>query len=183
MSFENPTRLHVLFEMFINYRLRKPIYEDHVGHMKLIGNEQVLDFGCGGGASSQAFLKELTKGGHLTCLDTSKYWLNKAENRFNKYDNVEFKLGNISKINLADSSFDVISIYFVLHDIDQNKRQDTINALSSKLKPDGTLFIKELIRKFHGMPVDEIRDLMKKGGLKEVDFKIKNATYVGSYKH
>jgi len=182
MSFENPTLVHLFVEEFLNYRLRKPLYEAHVKHMKLKGNEKVLDFGCGGGASSQPFLKELTKGGHLTCLDLSKFWLSKAKKRFKDYSNVEFKLGDIFKIDIPDSSFDVISIFDVLHDIVQDRRQDTVDTLSSKLKPGGKLFIKEPIRKRHGMPVDEIRDLMKRGGLKEVDFKIKKSTYVGSYK-
>jgi len=182
MSFEKPTRLHVFVEMLFNYRIIKPLYDAHVKHMKLKGNEKVLDFGCGGGASSQPFLKELTKGGHLTCIDTSKYWLLKAEIRFKKYSNVEFKLGDISKIDIPDSSFDVISIFNVLHDIVQDRRLDTVDTLSTKLKPRGKLFIKEPIRKRHGMPVDEIRDLMKRSGLKEVDFKISKSTYVGSYK-
>jgi len=182
MSFENPTLVHLFVEEFFNYRIRKPLYESHVKHMKLKGNEKVLDFGCGGGASSRPFLKELTKGGHLTCLDISKFWLSKAKKRFKNFSNVEFKLGDICKIDIPDPSFDVISIFDVLHDIVQDRRQDTVDTLSSKLKPGGKLFIKEPIRTRHGMPVDEIRYLMKRGGLKEVDFKINKSTYVGSYK-
>jgi len=69
----------------------------------------------------------------------------------------------------------------VIHDIDPAKRQDTINALAQKLKKDGALFIREPIKKSHGMAVGEIQTLFSNAGLAEIEHKEKNSEYSGKF--
>jgi len=141
----------------------------------------VLDFGCGGGTGSKCLIKFLNENGHLTCVDTSSFWIEKANRRLKKYPNVECKLGDIRKLNVPDSSFDVISTIHTIHDIEPAERQDTVNALSRKLKKGGTLFIREPIKKSHGMPVEEIRTLLSNAGLKEAEHKENKSEYTGKF--
>jgi len=92
--------------------------------------------------------------------------------KLKKYPNVEFKIGDISEIDIKIGSYDVILSHFVLHDVEEGIRQRTLNALTSALKKTGKLYIKKPLSKSHGMPAEEIRELMTQSGLKEIDFKI-----------
>ena len=56
----------------------------------------------------------------------------------------------------------------MIHDIPRAKRRDTVKELAAVLKPGGRLWIWEPTRRSHGMPADEIRELMEDAGLKEV---------------
>ena len=146
-------------------------YNPYFRTFGLKGNERVLDFGCGGGAGSRYLANLLDKGGHLTCIDASTYWIAKARKRLAKYSNVECKSGDIRELDIPDYSFDVISAIHVLHDIAPTERQDIVKILSQKLKAGGTLFIRERIQKSHGMPVEEIRALLSDVDLKEIEQK------------
>ena len=101
--------------------------------------------------------------------------MKKIKKKMKIYPNVEFKLGDISKIDIEDGSYDLVFVNFVLHDIEQSLRQKTVNALSRKLKDTGKFFVREPIRKYHGMPAEEIKQLMTQSGLKEIDYKIKKS--------
>ena len=94
---------------------------------------------------------------------------------------MECKSGNIRELDISDSSFDVVSIIHVIHDISPAERQDIVEALSRKLKVGGILFIKERIKESHGMPVDEIRTLLSNAGLKEVEYTENKSEYMGKY--
>jgi ubiquinone/menaquinone biosynthesis C-methylase UbiE len=179
-DFEHPSILFVL-EDKLKVLLGGPLfYTPYYRTFGLKGNENVLDFGCGGGVGSR-YLANLFKDGHLTCVDVSHYWIKKARTRLKKYSNVECKAGDIREMDIPDSVFDVISTIHVIHDIHPRDRQGTINALSRKLKPGGFLFIKERIEKSHGMPVEEIRASLSSAGLKEIEHKETKSEYLGKY--
>ena len=180
MSFENPNFMEVwLEELFINRIFARSIYKNYIEKFGLKGNEKILDFGCGGGVCARYIAELLSKEGFLTCVDTSKFWLSKAEERMKKFNNVELKLGDISTLDIKDSSYDVVTIHFVLHDIEPNLRKGVINTLARKLKNGGLLFIREPTKKSHGMSAQEIRDLMTSSGLEETDFKITKSMITG----
>ena len=126
-------------------------------------------------------MKFLGENGHLTCVDVSGFWIKKANRRLRKYPNVECKQGDIRKLDIPDSSFDVISIIHVIHDIEPADRQDTVKALSRTLKRGGSLFIREPIRKSHGMPVGEIQALLSEAGLEEAERKESKSEYTGKF--
>ena len=157
------------------------LYNPYFKTFALKGNESVLDFGCGGGAGSRCLASLLDKGGHLTCIDISGYWIARARKRLAKYSNVECKSGDIRKLNMPDSSFDVISTFYVIHDISPGERRDTAKVLSDKLKACGVFFIKEPVKKPHGMLPEEIRTLLSEAGFSEIEHKETKSQYMGKY--
>lgn len=180
-DFDNPSYLFKLEDKinaaFGGYFIYNPYYKQ----FNLKGSEKVLDFGCGGGVGSKCLVKLLNMNGRVTCVDTSKYWIEKANKRLLKYPNADCKLGDIRELNIPDQSFDIISIIRVLHDIEPGQRQEIVKALARKLKNNGSLYIKEPIRESHGMPVAEIRELLSKANLKEEHHKISKSEYMGRY--
>ena len=180
-DFEHPDILFILEDKLRGLLGAPLFYNRYFKTFELEGNESVLDFGCGGGTGSQCLAKLLDRGGHLTCIDTSRYWIAKARKRLEKYPNAECKLGDIRELDIPDSSFDLISTIHVVHDIAPAERQDIVKTLSQKLKASGFLFIKEPVKKSHGMPVEEIRALLSGEDLKEIEYKDTKTEYMGKY--
>ena len=180
-DFEHPSTLFILEDKLKGLLGGPLLYNPYFKTFGLKGNEIVLDFGCGGGTGSRCLANLLDKDGNLTCIDVSRYWIEKARKRLGKYPNIECKAGDIRKLDIPDSSFDVISTIHVIHDIALTERQDIIKALSGKLKVGGLLFIREPIKKSHGMPVEEIRALLSDAGLNELEHKETKSEYMGKY--
>ncbi len=146
------------------------VYKSYINSLELKGNEKVLELGCGSGNLSKFIINKLSNKGSLTCIDNSNYWLSKAKKRLGKYKNIEFKLGDITELNLKDD-YDIAIIHYVLHDINQNNRLRTIKTLKAKLKKNSRIYIREPTRKNHGMPAKKIEDLMLSSGLKKISSK------------
>ena len=180
-DFEHPSVLFILEDKLKGLLGGLLLYGKYFKTFGLKGNEKVLDFGCGGGAGSRCLANLLIKGGHLTCVDVSRYWIQKARNRLKKYSNVDCKAGDIRELDIPDSSFDIISVIHVIHDIAPADRPDIVKTLFQKLKAGGLFFIREPIKKSHGMPVEEIRTLLSGGGLKEIGHKETKSEYMGKY--
>lgn len=180
-DFDNPSFLF-LFEDFLKNLLGAPLlYGPYIRSFGLNGNEKVLDFGCGSGIGSRCASKILGKGGKLTSIDNSVYWTKKAQKRLTKFTNVEIITGDIRALEIPDSNYDVIFIIHVIHDIDPVERQSIVSILVKKLKQNGIIFIRELIRKKHGMPIQEIQNLLSNAGLRELDSQISKTEYKGRY--
>ncbi|MBN2074495.1 MAG: class I SAM-dependent methyltransferase [Dehalococcoidales bacterium] len=180
-DFDNPSFLFLLEDVFNNLFGGKFIYSPYFKSFVLNGSENILDFGCGGGVSSQVLANQLDETGSLTCVDLSDYWVKKAKKRLMRYPKVTIRQGDIREMDIPDSSFDVITIHYVLHDILSEIRQAIASRLSDLLKPDGRLFIKEPTKLSHGIPVEEIRVLFHNSGLKEFGFSEKKSYYSGIY--
>ena len=181
VDFEHPSSLCVLEDALKGLVGGPLLYGPYIKTFGLRGDERVLDFGCGGGAGSRCLASLLNKDGHLTCVDMSAFWIEKARKRLRKYPNVECRAGDVRALDIADSSFDVVSVFHVIHDIAPPERQGTVDVLSRKLKADGRLFIREPIKTSHGMPVDEIRALMSSAGLKEAEHRQPKSEYSGRF--
>jgi ubiquinone/menaquinone biosynthesis C-methylase UbiE len=182
VDFEHPSLLFIL-EDGLKELVGLPLfYAPYIKSYGLRGNERVLDFGCGGGTGSRCLAGLLKQGGKLTCVDISHYWIDKARKRLARYDNTECQVGDIRELDIADASFDVISIIHVLHDIAPADRQATVQALSRVLKAGGRVFVREPTKKSHGMAVGEIRRLFAAAGLPETEYKEKKTEYIGRYR-
>jgi len=181
IDFEHPSFLFSLEDKLKGLLGGPLMYNRYFRTFGLTGNERVLDFGCGGGAGSRCLAKLLSKDGHLTCVDVSRYWIAKARKRLDKYSNVECKSGDIRKLDIPENSFDVISVFHVLHDIAPEERQSITDRLAKLLNKDGKIFIREPIKESHGMPVQEIRALLSGAGLKELEHKESKSEYTGKY--
>jgi len=180
-DFKHPSILLVLEDILKGLIGGPLLYYPYFKTFGLRGNEKVLDFGCGGGAGSRCLANLLNENGHLTCVDTSSYWIAKARKRLDKYSNVECKAGDIRELDISDSSFDVISVIHVIHDVSPAERQHIVKTLSRKLKVGGTLFIREPTKKSHGMPIDEIQALLSDASLREIEHKEGKSEYMGKY--
>ena len=89
------------------------------------------------------------------------------QKRLNRYSNVDYKLGDIAALDIADSAYDVVVVHNALHHVAKDEQQEKVAILARKLKPQGRLFIREFTRAGHGTPVAEIRALMSAAGLNE----------------
>jgi len=179
-DFDNPSFLFRLEDKLKGF-LGGFFYKSFVNSFALKGNEHVLDFGSGGGIEARFVLEHLKENGHITCVDRSSYWIKKARKRLKKFPNVTFVLGDISKLDIPDNAFDVVLARYVIHDIAPEERQQVMNALASKLKPGGALYIWEPTKTSHGMPVDEIKELLLRAGLQELSHEKTKSSYKGKF--
>jgi ubiquinone/menaquinone biosynthesis C-methylase UbiE len=180
-DFEHPSPLFVLEDGLKGLIGGPLLYKRYIKSYGLAGDERVLDFGCGGGAASRCLADYLNRGGQLTCLDISHYWIEKTKKRLARYDNVEFRVGDIRELDIASDSFDVISIIHVIHDIPPEDRQATVLALARVLKAGGRVLVREPTKKSHGMAASEIRRLFVTAGMVETEYKETKSEYIGRY--
>jgi len=168
MDPEQPSLIRIIEEEIIDYLIRSHFFHPkYVSTLGLKGNERILEFGCGGGAMSIAIAHSIQLGGHLTCIDISEYWIKKAQQRLKNYGMIEFRTGDITKMDIPENYYDAVIIHFVLHDVDPSMRIDIMNALAKSLRPEGTLYIREPSKPSHGIPLLEIQNLMRDVGLRE----------------
>ena len=83
------------------------------------------------------------------------------------------------KLNPKEKFYDKIVIHVVLHDIAKELRQDVVKALAKTLKKKGKLIIRDPTKPSHGMPAEEIREVMKKAGLVELKSHLSNRKFLG----
>lgn len=140
-------------------------YRNYVKEMNLKGNEKILEVGCGGGNLSR-FLVEKLSLGELVCVDSSKYWIDKAKNRLRNFGNIEFKVENVLDFK-RKNYFDVVVVHYVLHDISREQRKSLIKVLNNSLKDSGEVYIREPAREKHGISPEEIKELMLSKGFLE----------------
>lgn len=126
--------------------------------MKLRGNERVLDYDSGSDVCSRHIAARLQPDGWLDCVDVSRGWQTVIRKTLRRYNNIDYHLGFIATIDLPDSAFDVVVIYYVLHDIPAGKLPSIVNTLGRKLKPRGRLVVRE--PQGHGLSLDELNQLM-----------------------
>ncbi len=169
MDPEHPPLLRIIEEELVDYRIRSRFsHPDFVKKLGLSGSERVLEFGSGGGCLSRVLARTLSPDGALSCVEISPYWMEKARQRLKVFTNIEYLQGDILTMSMPENHFDVIIIHFVLHDIEPAARIDVVGALSKCLRPEGTVFIREPAKPEHGMPLSEIRALMRDAGLREI---------------
>jgi len=86
-----------------------------IAKLKLRGDEQILDVGCGDGKVTAALARAVPKGG-VTGVDASPEMIRFAQSSFSakKYSNLEFQLMDASKLSLP-RKFDVVFSNAVLH--------------------------------------------------------------------
>jgi ubiquinone/menaquinone biosynthesis C-methylase UbiE len=168
MMLHEPSALEVILTLAAG-TLGAGAYRGYAKRMGLQGNECVLELGCGSGNVSRHIAPSLDRGGRLTCLDISQRWLGVSRRRLRRYSNVDYRLGDVAKLDIPVASYDVALIHFVLHDIPRGERHPTLGHLVHVLKPGGRLFIRE---PFRDLTEQEIRRLARQNGLKELSVKI-----------
>ena len=101
------------------------------------------------------------------------------QKRLKKYPNVDYKLGDIAALDIADSAYDIVVVHFVLHHVAKDEQQEKVAILARKLKSHGRLFIREFTRAEHGTPPAEIRAMMSAAGLRERESRMTKSLIMG----
>ncbi|MDP2796582.1 MAG: class I SAM-dependent methyltransferase [Methanoregula sp.] len=169
MENDPPPFARIVEEELIDYRIRSRFYHpDYVKRLGLSGTERVLEFGSGGGCMSRVLAHTLSPVGFLSCVEIFPYWIEKARQRLKIFTNIEYLQGDITRMTIHENRYDAVIVHFVLHDVEPTARIDVVSALAKCLRPEGTLFIREPAKPEHGMPLSEIRALMRDAGLREI---------------
>lgn len=180
-DFDNPPWPYILEDKLKRFLGLLLVYGPYVRSLRLPAGAKVLDLGSGGASESLALLRAVGPAGQVTCVDTSKYWIDRARRRLARFPNAECLHGDIRMLDIGDESFDAAVAIHVIHDIPPDARAETAVALAAKLRPRGLLFVWEPNKRGHGMTVEEIRKLLAAAGLREVSSAVGRRSYRGKF--
>lgn len=124
-----------------------------LGELRLRGDEQVLDLGCGRGALL-TMVAELLPNGRAVGIDlwhpdqtgnSPEATLRNAELE-GVADRIEMRTGDVTRLPFADDSFDLVISNLVLHNIPSAAaRRDAIDEAVRVLRPGGRIVIGDLL--------------------------------------
>jgi ubiquinone/menaquinone biosynthesis C-methylase UbiE len=124
----------------------------------------ILEIGCGNGKAAK-LIKTIFKPMHIIAIDLDEKMIAIAKRKFNDSD-IEFKVGDASKLKYENNSFDAIFDFGIIHHIPNWK--DCLSELKRVLKPEGQLIIEDLSIDTFKTPIGRILRLLLKHPYKEM---------------
>ncbi len=108
--------------------------------MGLVGNEKILDVGCGSGTFSRSLAKKFPDA-KITGVDISEQAISFARKKAGgeKIRNLDFLAASISKIPVKSGSFDVAVVSHLIEHV-ENPEKD-LREINRVLKPNGILIL------------------------------------------
>lgn len=163
-----PPPLEIGLTLGLGTTVLSPYYRRYARDLALRGDERVLDFGSGSGILARHVAAQLRNGGHIDCVDVSHGWQTVIRRTLRRFDNVGYRLGHITQIDLPDATYDLALCHFVLHEIPPAERPLVVAALARKLKPGGCLILREPQNK--GLTSVALERLAADAGLRLITF-------------
>jgi len=125
-------------------QIRASLFGDHFTAEALLSfinrDWVVADLGCGTGSGAD-FLAPYVK--KIIAVDRESAMLEAASNRLKEFDNIEFRLGELSKLPIDEAEVDAAMIVLVMHHIDDPI--PTLRDAARTLKPGGLVLIVDMV--------------------------------------
>ena len=119
---------------------------------RLADNMNVLEIGCGNGTGTN-LIEKYFKPKKITAVDLDEEMIKLAKKgKWSK--NIVFKLGDATKLNFKDHTFDAVFDFGIIHHIPNWK--DCLDELKRILKPSGELILEDLSIESFQSPLGKI---------------------------
>jgi arsenite methyltransferase len=146
--------------LYASRRGKFVVWAELLERLRLRGDEQILDIGCGRGAVLMLAAEHLTTG-RAVGVDlwrTSDQSGNTADATERNAvaegvaDRVELRTANMTALPFEDSSFDVVVSSIAIHNVKRPERDKVIDESVRMLRPGGRLMIADLLatRQYRG---------------------------------
>ena len=156
MFWDKVSGVYDLFENIYNKSVYQSTGESVAKYIK--NTDRVLECACGTGAIS-IFIAPVCK--ELIVSDYSVGMLKQAKKKLKNYDNIEYKMVDITDIEAEDNSFDVVVAGNVIHLLPDPQR--AMNELTRVCKDGGRLVIPTYINGDEGTNKLAVKFLEKLG--------------------
>ena len=137
-----------------------------------LNGKVIMDGGCGSGYSTELIVNEFHPS-HVVAFDFMPEQIALAKKRNLK---VDFTVGDLTKIDSADGTFDAVFIFGVLHHIP--KWTEAVSQISRVLKLGGVLLVEEPGHKFDW---NDFESRIRQAGFETVTIRKYFAWDFGSY--
>jgi len=162
------TKFEMNLHTIVGSTFARGLYKKYVEQLDLTESKSILEFGSGAGCITKYLAKKIDNNTKLYCLDIDTEAIDLSKKRFSAYNNINYYVGDIRKLDIEDNIFDTIIIHYMFHDIPEKDRIAILEKLSKVLSAGGKLYIREPIKEGHGISATEVRRLMKKIKLIEI---------------
>ncbi len=167
LAMNNPLR------RWVQKHIEFKIFKDQLTKARIeLNNKAIMDGGCGSGYSTELIVNEFHPS-HIVAFDFMPEQIGLAKKRDLK---VDFTVGDLTRIDAADESFDAVFIFGVLHHIP--RWEEALMQISRVLKPEGFLLVEEPRYRFDW---NDFESGIKQAGFIMVDLKTLLAGYFHFY--